>query len=195
MHFVIGKQVDRTLNKQNYFTLHEDGSLLYSDKSGSYSVFLGDNWRYELLVDSGTGKCVGYSSLLYQMPVVLKSIFLPTAEKRELYFVESEDSPLEEYSGCSYKPFTDVVYFDKEKALLCIGEVGAGGNHIEFADNIIATVENSVLKCLYLKLENISSSDILKFTYQFNEKASHMSKKAESITNRILTFFRNLKEK
>lgn len=163
MRFIIGETIEGALNKPNYFTLHKDGSLLYSDKGASYSVILGDNWRYELLVDHMSGKCVGYSSLLYQMPIEIKSIPSLTSEKKSLYFIEAENSPLDQHSGCSYTPFINKAYFDKEKSVLCIGDIGAQGEHIEFADNIIATVEDSSLKCLYLKLENIKSSNILKF--------------------------------
>lgn len=36
---------------------------------GDYSILLGGNWRFELIVDSSTGLCVKFQSLLDELKV------------------------------------------------------------------------------------------------------------------------------
>ena len=58
MYFYIGdSKFCRFKSFNSSFYLAEDSSLLYDGLQGDYSVLLGGNWRFELIVDSETGLC------------------------------------------------------------------------------------------------------------------------------------------
>ena len=58
---------------RNEFYLAKDKSLMYqSIIDGDYSILLGGNWRFELIVDSSTGLCVKFQSLLDELKVLYK---------------------------------------------------------------------------------------------------------------------------
>lgn len=53
MEFIIGDSVVFNLKEDEFdFYLEKDKSLMYTKNAGDYSVLLGGNWRFELIVDS-----------------------------------------------------------------------------------------------------------------------------------------------
>lgn len=140
-------------NPQGIFSLEDDKSLLYSIKGGDFSVLLGDDWRFELNVDSNTGKCINIQGLLVGL---IKDTDLEVPKKviGELFFCNDELTP---GTGCQYFPFKSGVFYDSKKQILCIGEKDTKGMSIEFADKIIAVIENEDLKAIYLDLKGINN--------------------------------------
>ena len=66
--------------------LEDDSSLLYDGLHGNYSVLIGGNWRFELVVDTSTGLCTQIRSFLQQMSVIEADLVLPKSEKKDLFF-------------------------------------------------------------------------------------------------------------
>ena len=125
---------------RNEFYLAKDKSLMYqSIIDGDYSILLGGNWRFELIVDSSTGLCVKFQSLLDELKVLYKHLVLPESKARKV-FVKS-DEILYPGEGCHYYPFVNKAYWDERKNILCIGNPDAVGEAIEFASHIIMVVK------------------------------------------------------
>ena len=157
--FVVGNEV--LINEQDTnadFFLSEDGSLLYSKSSGDYSVLLGGNWRFELVVDSSTGLCVKLQCFLDELSVTHTALELPQYQQKKVYVVCEE--PLSSACGCHYLPFEDSVFWDYTKHLLCIGDPRSTGQAIEFTNKTIAIIDDTKLRCVYLLLNSISSDTI-----------------------------------
>ena len=161
IEFVIGELYDiDSVNCINHFKLTGDGSLLYRPiKSGDYSILLGGNWRFELIVDSSTGVCIKFQSFLDELKVVRRTLDLPDAKARRVFI--KRDEMLIPGEGCHYHPFSDKVYWDERKNILCIGNPESLGEAVEFAPHIIMVVKNGQLDCLYLNLHNVSGFDSL----------------------------------
>lgn len=70
INFIIGDTKYCQINIFNYnFYIAEDNSLLYNGLHGDYSVLLGGNWHFELIVDSFTGLCTQMQSFLNELEV------------------------------------------------------------------------------------------------------------------------------
>lgn len=137
------------------FKLCDDSSLLYNNYLGDFSIYnisLGGNWRFQLIVDSNTGRCVKVESYLAGIVAGRSSISIARSERRELYFLTEEKMQMG--SGCYYTPFSNEVCYDETKKILCYGEHNATGIAIEFAPRIIAIVNDGDLKCIYLLLHD-----------------------------------------
>ena len=82
IEFMIGDLYDRdSVKDRNDFYLTEDRSLLYqSTTNGDYSILLGGNWRFELIVDSSTGLCIKFQSFLDELKVLHKPLVLPESK-------------------------------------------------------------------------------------------------------------------
>ena len=143
---------------KNDFILTKDKSLLYKKAAGDYSVFLGDNWRFELIVDSLTGCCQKIQCFLDELAVHCTTLDMPHAAKRALHITNSQ--PLSPAGGCHYFPFDDIVYWDSQKYLLCIGNPRNPGEIVEFTYKTFAVVDNGNLKCTYLVLDGLVGQNI-----------------------------------
>lgn len=161
IEFMIGDLYDSdSVKERNGFYLMKDRSLLYqSTTNGDYSILLGGDWRFELIVDSSTGLCVKFQSFLDELKVLHKPLVLPESKARRV-FIKS-DEMLYSGEGCHYHPFSNKVYWDERKNILCIGNPEAIGEVIEFAPHITMVVKRHQLLCLYLTLNNISGIDFL----------------------------------
>lgn len=161
MEFMIGDLYDSdSATDRNGFYLAGDKSLMYqSTIDGDYSILLGGNWRFELIVDSFTGLCVKFQSFLDELKVLHKPLALPESKARRV-FVKS-DEMLCAGEGCHYQPFVNKAYWDERKNILCIGNPDVIGEAIEFTPHIIMVVKKYQLVCLYLNLNNISGIDFL----------------------------------
>ncbi len=137
------------------FKLCVDSSLLYNnylDDFSIYNISLGGNWRFQLIVDSNTGRCVKFESYLNGMVIKKSSVSIAESERRKLYFLT--DEKMQMGSGCYYVPFSNEVCYDETKKILCFGNRNAIGVAIEFAPKIIAVVNDGDLKCIYLLLND-----------------------------------------
>ena len=87
IEFMIGDLYDRdSVKDRNDFYLTEDRSLLYqSTTNGDYSILLGGNWRFELIVDSSTGLCIKFQSFLDELKVLHKPLVLPESKARRVF--------------------------------------------------------------------------------------------------------------
>ena len=87
MEFMIGDLYDSDSAKdRNGFYLAGDKSLMYqSTIDGDYSILLGGNWRFELIVDSFTGLCVKFQSFLDELKVLHKPLVLPESKSRRVF--------------------------------------------------------------------------------------------------------------
>lgn len=161
IQFMIGDLYDSDFVKdRNGFYLAEDKSLMYqSTIDGDYSILLGGNWRFELIVDSFTGLCIKFQSFLDELKVLYKPLVLPESKARRV-FVKSGEK-LYPREGCHYHPFVNKAYWDEKKNILCIGNPNMVGEAIEFAPHIIMVVKRYQLVCLYLNLNNVSGVDFL----------------------------------
>lgn len=122
IEFMIGDLYDRdSVKDRNDFYLTEDRSLLYqSTTNGDYSILLGGNWRFELIVDSSTGLCIKFQSFLDELKVLHKPLVLPESKARRVFIKSGE--MLFPGEGCHYHPFSNKVYWDERKNILCIGQ-------------------------------------------------------------------------
>lgn len=161
IEFMIGDLYDRDSAKdRSGFYLAKDKSLMYqSTINGDYSVLLGGNWRFELIVDSSTGLCVKFQSFLDELKVLHQPLVVPKSKARRV-FIKS-DEMLYPGEGCHYHPFENKVFWDERKDILCIGNPDEGGEVIEFAPYITMVVKKHQLVCLYLALHHVSGIDFL----------------------------------
>lgn len=92
IEFMIGDLYDRdSVKDRNDFYLTEDRSLLYqSTTNGDYSILLGGNWRFELIVDSSTGLCIKFQSFLDELKVLHKPLVLPESKARRVFIKSGE---------------------------------------------------------------------------------------------------------
>lgn len=162
INFLIGDSYSNELSKnKNGFYLTQDKSLLYqSTTKGDYSILLGGNWRFELIVDSSTALCVKFQCFLDELKASRKSLILPKSNAKNV-IIRSDDK-LFSGEGCHYYPFEDNAHWDESKKILCIGNPDSIGEAVEFTPGITVVLKNHQLVCLYLKLNNISNNDFCK---------------------------------
>ena len=154
MHFIIEDPTYCTLiPSDSNFYLTKDSSLLYNGLQGDFSVFLGGNWRFELIVDSKTGLCTHIQSFLKKLEVTVANLDLPDSVVKDLFFVS--ETPLESGCGCHYYPFVNMAFWDEKKKILCFGDPGIKGDAIEFTPKTIAIIKDTQLKSMYLTLDRI----------------------------------------
>ncbi len=155
MKFNVGDKYYIDDKNRSYFKLCDDLSLLYNnylDDFSIYNISLGGNWRFQLIVDSNTGRCVKFECYLDGMVIQKLSVSLAELERRQLCFLT--DEKMQMGSGCYYAPFSNEVCYDETKKILCFGNRNAIGTAIEFAPKIIAVVNDGDLKCIYLLLND-----------------------------------------
>ena len=138
---------------ESAFYIADDTSLLYSGLDGDYSVFLGGNWRFELVVDSQTGLCTHIQSFLENLEVTDADLTLPMAVSKDLYF--ANERSLEPGSGCHYHPFSNTAFWDKKKKILCFGDPDGQGEAVEFTPKTIAVIKENQLKSIFLNLDGM----------------------------------------
>lgn len=154
MYFVIeDPKYCRLISPDSTFCLADDSSLLYNGLHGDFSVLLGGNWRFELIVDSQTGLCTHIQSFLKGMEVIADSLDIPDSAKKDLHFVG--EKPLEPGCGCHYHPFSNMTFWDEEKKTLCFGDPCSKGEAIEFTPKTIAIIKDNQLKSMYLILDGL----------------------------------------
>ncbi len=158
--FVIGDTQYYQLDPESrHFYLAEDTSLLYHGLQGDYSVLLGGNWRFELVVDCLTGLCTQVQGFLYGLEVTYAALELPKSELKDLYFIS--EKPLVSGGGCYYLPFAKKAFWDAEKKILCYGDPHSNGEAVEFTSKTIAVIENKRLMCVYLILDDMREDIVL----------------------------------
>lgn len=143
----------RLIPSNSGFCLTEDSSLLYNGLKGDFSVLLGGNWRFELIVDSQTGLCTHLQCFLKKLEVTAASLDLPDSIIKDLYFVG--EKPLEPGCGCHYLPFNNMAFWDEKKKILCYGDPSSNGEAVEFTPKTIAIIKDAQLKCMFLDLDCI----------------------------------------
>lgn len=156
MKFVIGGNYSADDERNKFYIADDDVSLMYNTTlpyGYIYSIFLSEGWRYEIIADSDTGRCVKLQCHIGDLNAEYLPLTIPKSERKELFFTNGE--ALEKGSGCHYVPFSGRVFFDKEAKILCIGDYRADGIAVEFAPHITAVISGGALKCVYLKLDNI----------------------------------------
>ena len=141
------------ISSESAFYIADDTSLLYSGLDGDYSVLLGGNWRFELVVDSQTGLCTHIQSFLEKLEVTDADLTLPMAVSKDLYF--ADESSLEPGGGCHYHPFSNTAFWDKKKKVLCFGDPGCQGEAVEFTPKTIAVIKENQLKSIFLNLDGM----------------------------------------
>lgn len=147
-------------NSHADFFLTKDKSLLYSGSLGDYSVLLGGNWRFELIVDSSTGLCVKIQCFLDELNVICTALELPQYQIKNVYV--TSDEPLSPSCGCHYYPFEDNVFWDAQKHILCIGNPNSVGEAVEFTPKTVAVIKNGKLFCVYLILDSLMGDPVFK---------------------------------
>ena len=154
MYFSIGEpKYCRLIPSNSTFYLAEDSSLMYNGLQGDFSVLLGGNWRFELIVDSQTGLCTHMQSFLKKLEVTAANLDLPDPIIKDLFF--ACENPLEPGCGCQYHPFNNMAFWDEKKKILCCGDPSSKGEAVEFTPKTIAIIKDTQLKCMYLALDCI----------------------------------------
>lgn len=154
MYFYIdGTKYRNMIPSESAFYIADDTSLLYSGLDGDYSVLLGGNWRFELVVDSQTGLCTHIQSFLEKLEVTDADLTLPMAVSKDLYF--ADESSLEPGGGCHYHPFSNTAFWDKKKKVLCFGDPDGQGEAVEFTPKTIAVIKENQLKSIFLNLDGM----------------------------------------
>ena len=133
------------------FSVMKDHSLLYSTGVGDFVVLPRDDWRFELNVDSATGKCINVQGTLVGN-IQEKNLKIPSHNKGDLFF--SYESELLRGSGCHYPFIDDCAYYDSIRKILCVGNPCLTETAIEFTDKTIAVIKNNVLVAIYLNLND-----------------------------------------
>ena len=149
-----GAKYRRLISSDSTFYIDADSSLLYKGLQGDFSVLLGGNWRFELIVDSQTGLCTHMQSFLKNLEVTAADLELPDSVEKDLYFI-CENSR-ESGGGCHYYPFTNMTFWDAKKKILCYGDPVSEGEAVEFTPKTIAIIKEAQLKSMYLVLDCVN---------------------------------------
>ena len=139
---------------QSNFRLEEDSSLLYDGLHGDFSVLLGGNWRFELVVDTQTGLCTQIRSFLQQMDVTEANLVIPKSEQKDLFFCS--DTELVAGGGCHYFPFQNSILWDEKKRILCFGNPNSEGHKVHFIPQVYAIIHSGQLECVFMDLQHIN---------------------------------------
>ena len=134
-----------------FFSIMKDYSLLYSTKGGDFTILLGGDWRFELNVDSSTGRCINFQGTLVGN-VQEKKLKIPSHDKGELFFCYENN--LLVGAGCHYCLIDDCAYYDSIQKILCIGDPSLIGTAIEFTNKTIAVICDNTLVAIYLDLKD-----------------------------------------
>lgn len=143
------------------YYLTDDSSLLYNGLNGDFSIILGGNWRFELLVDSYTGLCTCVQCFLDKIVMGYVDLIIPDFEKGDLFIVDRNQ--LEYGCGCQYLSINNTVFWDKNRKILCYGDRKCKGDPVEFTLGIIAVINDRQLKCLYLDLSCVNEDKLQLF--------------------------------
>lgn len=138
------------------FAFYDDSSLVYQVDNGGFNVLLGGNWALSLIVDYKTGRVEGFETLFNALNIIESELTLPICQKGTLFFSSNEE--LIKGSGCHYLPFENKIYYDAKNKIMCIGNRNADGMIVEFANSIIAVVNNSKLVTMYMNLREVKIS-------------------------------------
>ncbi len=147
---------DYFVNGHYYVT--NDLSLLHTSVDGNFSIFLAGNWRYTLLADIKTKRCLSFSAYLDGLKFKYCHLQLPPNKKGMLMFSYNHAVPAGE---CDYLLLKDQCVLDFDNQLLCIGDNLAVGQAVEFAEDSYAVIDNGVFVSLYLILPSEINSKIL----------------------------------
>ena len=71
---------------EGHFSFTQDQSLLYPTNGADFSVLLGGNWRFELMVKSSSGKCLAFQAFLGELNIERICLEFPIGHKGELFF-------------------------------------------------------------------------------------------------------------
>lgn len=134
-----------------FFSIMKDCSLLYSTKGGNFTISLGGDWRFELNVDSNTGKCINFQGTLTGN-IQEKNLKIPSYRKGDLFFCHEDELLIG--SGCHYLCIDDHAYYDPIQKVLCVGNPSLNGVAIEFTDGTIAVICDNILVAIYLDLKD-----------------------------------------
>ena len=135
------------------FILAGDNSLLHTKHGGDFSLYLGNDWRFEIMVDSATGLCVKPQIFLDQLPVTFKLLHFPEGMRCGVRFSKRE--VLIAGDGCHYIPFDTTAYWDKNQEILCIGSPEPCGCAVEFINHAAMCLKGRKLCSLYLSLKGL----------------------------------------
>ncbi len=135
-----------------FFSLMKDCSLLYST-GGNFTILLGGDWRFELNVDSATGRCINFQGTLIG-DIQEKNLKIPTYYKGDLFFCY--EGKLLIGSGYHYHLIDDCAYYDSIQKILCVGNPYLTGTAIEFTDKTVAVICDNILIAIYLDLKAIN---------------------------------------
>lgn len=134
-----------------FLSIMKDRSLLYSTKGGNFTILLGGDWRFELNVDSSTGKCINFQGTLTGN-IQEKNLKIPSYHKGDLFFYYEGELLIE--SGCHYLYIDNHAYYDSIQKILCVGNPCLNGTAIKFTDKIIAVICDNILVAIYLDLKD-----------------------------------------
>lgn len=134
-----------------FFSIMKDCSLLYSTQGGNFTISLGGDWRFELNVDSDTGKCINFQGTLIGN-IQEKTLKIPSYHKGDLFFCH--EGKLIIGAGCRYLCIDDRAYYDSIQKVLCVGNPCLNGVAIEFTDRTIAVICDNILVAIYLDLKD-----------------------------------------
>lgn len=153
MTFEIGADRERGCE---FYSLSENTSLVYSKPfEEGFGVYLAENWRFEMKVDPGSGRCVCLNGFMSKLTAKQADLAPPAAEPKELI---CHSSHLGEGMGCYSQDPPNSVLFDPKKRILCLGDPDAEGEAVEFADRTVGVISGERLRCVYLLLDNIGNN-------------------------------------
>lgn len=142
-------------SEPGHFALTDDTSLIYEDGHESdYGVYIAGNWRFEIGIDTKTGRCVSLTAFLSRLTAKRRVLELPDADPGRLVFCSNEM----EQGLCDYVNTPDnAVYFDPAEKILCIGDPDSVGESVAFSRYICAVVSGGKLVSVYLDLKDLKS--------------------------------------
>ena len=95
-----------------------DSEALRTEELG-FTLSLGDNLRFMIEVSYKTGRLFCMTCFLQGMKT--KRIQVENIKShRGQVFLKDEDRT--KYSGCIYKPYKEVCYYDEQKSIICYGD-------------------------------------------------------------------------
>lgn len=114
-----------------------DSEALRTEELG-FTLSLGDNLRFMIEVSYKTGRLFCMTCFLQGMKT-----------KR----IQDEDRT--KYSGCIYKPYKEVCYYDEQKSIICYGDYYSEYCLIEIATDTYVGIRDNYIVVIILRILGI----------------------------------------
>ena len=128
-----------------------DSEALRTEELG-FTLSLGDNLRFMIEVSYKTGRLFCMTCFLQGMKTKRIQVENINSHRGQV-FLKDEDRT--KYSGCIYKPYKEVCYYDEQKSIICYGDYYSEYCLIEIATDTYVGIRDNYIVVIILRILGI----------------------------------------